>query len=155
MSPYNVRYSHVITVNIDFGVRLMHAKHFAHDQACYIYTYIHLEVKGLTRNYCIIINIQKVISVHKFIQQILKCHDKTDFSILWTKWPHPFLTMSSQKNFWSTFYLSGLVSKCKKSDYFIDFFCRYGWLKNSAIWLAENFLAHIWGTKIFPNMGFV
>ena len=28
-------------------------------------------------------------------------------------------------------------------------------LKNPAIWLAENIFAHISGTKIFPNMGFV
>ena len=27
--------------------------------------------------------------------------------------------------------------------------------KNLAIWLAENILAHISGTKIFPNMEFV
>ena len=47
------------------------------------------------------------------------------------------------------------VSKCKKAGYFIDFFWRYGWLKNTAIWLAENILTHISETKISPNMGFV
>ena len=36
---------------------------------------------------------------------------------------------------------------CKKSGYFIDLFWSYGWLKNPAIWLAENILAHILGTK--------
>ena len=41
------------------------------------------------------------------------------------------------------------------SGYFIDLSWRCGWLKNPAIWLAENILAHISGTKIFPNMGFV
>ena len=59
------------------------------------------------------------------------------------------------KIFWSTFNLCEFVSTCKKSGYFIDLFWRYGWLKNPAIWLAENILAHISGTKIFPNMGFV
>ena len=57
--------------------------------------------------------------------------------------------------FWSTFNLCKFVSTCKKSGYFIDLFWRYGWLKNPAIWLAENILAHISGTRIFPNMGFV
>ena len=31
----------------------------------------------------------------------------------------------------------------------IDLFWRYCWLKNPAIWLAENILAHISWTKIF------
>ena len=56
---------------------------------------------------------------------------------------------------WSTFNLCEFVSICKKSGYFIDLFWRYGWLKNPAIWLAENILAHISGTRIFPNMRFV
>ena len=49
--------------------------------------------------------------------------------------------------FWSTFNLCKFVSTCKKSGYFINLFWRYGWLKNPAIWLAENILAHISGTK--------
>ena len=40
----------------------------------------------------------------------------------------------------------------QKSGYFSDLFWKYGWLKNPAIWLAENILAHISGTKIFSNM---
>ena len=43
----------------------------------------------------------------------------------------------------------------QKSGYFIDLFWRYGWLKNPAIGLAENILAHISGMKIFPDMRFV
>ena len=39
--------------------------------------------------------------------------------------------------------------------YFNCLFWRHGWLKNPAIWLAENILAHISRTKIFPNMRFV
>ena len=59
------------------------------------------------------------------------------------------------KTFWSTFNLREFVSTCKKSGYFINLFWRYGWLKNPAIWLAENILAHISEQKIFPNMTFV
>ena len=58
------------------------------------------------------------------------------------------------KNFWSIFNLCELVSTCKKSCYFIELFWRYSWLKNPAIWLADNILAHISGTKISPSMGF-
>ena len=43
----------------------------------------------------------------------------------------------------------------QKTGYFIDFFWKYGWLKNPAIWLDENIFAHISGNKISPNMGFV
>ena len=71
--------------------------------------------------------------------------ETVNFRLLWPGWPHPFLTMT---NFWSTFNLCEFVSTCKKSGYFIDLFWRYGWLKNPAIWLAENILAHISGTKI-------
>ena len=42
----------------------------------------------------------------------------------------------------------------QKSVYFIDLFWRYASLENPAIWLAENILAHISETKIFPSMGF-
>ena len=59
------------------------------------------------------------------------------------------------KIFWSTFNLCKFVSTCKKPGYFIDLFWRYGWLKNLATWFTENILAHISGTKIFPNMGYV
>ena len=54
-----------------------------------------------------------------------------------------------------TFNLCDFVSTCKKTGYFIDFFWKYGWLKNPAIWLDENIFAHISGNKISPNMGFV
>ena len=48
-----------------------------------------------------------------------------------------------------------LYQHTKRKGYFNDMFWRYGWLKNPAVWLAENILAHISGTNIFPNMGFV
>ena len=56
------------------------------------------------------------------------------------------------KHFWSFFDLCGFLSTCKKTGYFTDSFWRYGSLKNSAIWLAENILAHISGTKGFPGI---
>ena len=150
---------------------------------------------GLTKNYCITVSIQKISSIHKFIQQILGSHELTDHTHFWPDppknhcnnfllswicttmqkispfhrfvleiqpifesrdqtghnhfWPRP------SKNFWSTFNLCEFVSTCKISRYFTDLFWRYGWLNNPAIWLAENILAHISGTRIFPNMGFV
>ena len=56
---------------------------------------------------------------------------------------------------WSTLNLFEFVLTWKKSGYFIDLFWRYGLLKNPAIWLVENILAYVSGTKFFPNMGFV
>ena len=55
----------------------------------------------------------------------------------------PISDHAHPKIFWSTFNLCEFVSKCKKSGYFIDLFRRYGWLKNTAIWLAENIFADI------------
>ena len=57
------------------------------------------------------------------------------------------LTTPIQICFWTTFNLCEFVSTCKKSGYFIDLFGRYGWLKKSCNWLAENSSAHIRGTK--------
>ena len=53
------------------------------------------------------------------------------------------------KLFWSTFNSCEFVSTCKKSGYFMDFIWRCGWLKNPAIWLAENILAHTQKPKFF------
>ena len=89
----------------------------------------------------------KISSLHQFIldiQPILESHDQTGHTHFW---PHP------PKIFWSTLNLCKFVSTCKKSGYFINLLWRYGWLKNSAIWLAENILVHISGTKFFQNMG--
>ena len=49
---------------------------------------------GLTKNYCIIVSIQKISSIHTLIlkiQQILGSHELN-------KWSHLFLTMLSQKS---------------------------------------------------------
>ena len=67
----------------------------------------------------------------------------------------PIFDHAHPKYFWSTFNLCKFVSTCKESGYFIDLFWRCGWLKNPAIWLAENILAISQEQKIFPNMGFV
>ena len=138
----------------------------------------HLKVKdieynvGLTKSYCITLSMQKISSTHS-----------ADFRVSWTKWPCSILTTFTQKlklllafhaknqfipstYSWDTVNFRVLwpgwphpinscefVSTCKKSGYFIDLFWRYGWLKNPAIWSAENILAHISATKIFPSMG--
>ena len=54
-----------------------------------------------------------------------------------------------------SFNLREFESPRKKSGYLDDLFYRYGWSKNPAIWQAENILAPISGTKIFPNTEFV
>ena len=52
----------------------------------------HLKVKdieynvGLTKSYCITVSMQKISSIHKLIQQILRSHEL-----------HPFLTRPTQK----------------------------------------------------------
>ena len=94
-------------------------------------------------------SMQKITLFHPFIfevQSILESHDQTSHTHFW---PHP------PKNFWSNFNLCEFVSTCKKPGYFTDLFWRYGWLNNPAIWLADNILAYISGTKLFPNMGSV
>ena len=80
------------------------------------------------------------------IQSILEFHTQTGHTQFW---PCPL------KNLLIKFSLCEFVSPWKKSDCLIDLFWRYGWLKNPAIWLTENILAHISGTKILSNMEFV
>ena len=144
-----------------------------------------------------------MISSQSACRKSAHSYNTADFRVLWTTWPHPFLTTPtikllrqllallnllqhaenqfipsihswnaileshdqtgqahfwscSLKNFWSTFSLCELLSKWKISGYFTNLFCRYGWLKNFAIWLAEEILGHSSGKKtFFPNMGFV
>ena len=89
---------------------------------------------------------QKISSFYQFIleiQSILEFRDQTGHTHFW---PRP------SKNFWSI-YVN--LYQHAKSGYFSDLFWRFGWLKNAAIWVAENILAHISGTRIFPNMWFV
>ena len=88
------------------------------------------------------------------VQSIDLFWDTVSFRVLRTEWPQPFLTMPTQIFFWSTFNSCEFVWTRKKSGYFTDLFWRYGWLKNPAIWLPENILARLSGTKLFPNMGF-
>ena len=67
----------------------------------------------------------------------------------------PISDHAHPKIFRSTFNLCDFVSTFKISDYFIDLFWIYGWLKNPAILLAGNILAHVSETNIFSNMRFV
>ena len=75
---------------------------------------------------------------------ISESHNQTSHAHFW---PHP------SKKIFDLLLLNvdlyQLEKKNKKSDYFIYLFWRYGWLKNLAIWLAENILVHILGTKIY------
>ena len=86
-------------------------------------------------------------TVHIFLLFILQ--------IQTTRLVMPIFNNVHPKNFQSTFNLCELLSTCKKSGYFVELFWRYNWLKNPTIWLGENILAHISGTKIFSNLGFV
>ena len=78
------------------------------------------------------------------------------FRVLWLNWLwlHPLLTIPNQKNFNQCLSYVNLYQHPKNhtiSQIFF-FFWRYSWLKNSAIWLAENILAYISRTKIFQNI---
>ena len=91
---------------------------------------------------------KKISSFQQFIleiQPILESRDQTGHIHFWPCQSENVLT----------FNLCEFVSTGKKSGYFIDLFWRYAWLKNPAIWLTENILAHISGTRIFPDMIFV
>ena len=59
-----------------------------------------------------------------------------------TRLATPISSNTHPKNFWSIFNLCEFVSTCKRPGFFYLFW-RYGWLKNTAIWLNENILAHI------------
>ena len=45
--------------------------------------------------------------------------------------------------------LSEFVSTCKKSGHFINSLLRFSQFKNLAVWLSENILAYISGTRFF------
>ena len=124
---------------------------------------------------------QNISLIHKLIQQILGSHELNDHAHFWMSPPknhwNNFLlswictTMQKISSFYQFIleiqsvlesrdqtgytHLCEFISTSKKSGYFIDLFWRSSWLENPAIWLAENILAHISGTKIFQNMGFV
>ena len=90
---------------------------------------------------------QKISSFHPFfleIQPILESRDQTGHSHFWPR--------QSKTFFDQLLIYVNLYQHAKKSGYFTDLFWRYGWLKNIAIWLADNILTHIWRTKISPNM---
>ena len=59
---------------------------------------------------------------------------------------------ADSKIFWSTYSLCKFVSTGKKSAYLKNLLQKYCWLKNPAIWLAENILVHV-STKKNPKYG--
>ena len=83
------------------------------------------------------------IKFHQFILEIQSIWESCD------------QTGDTQTVFDQLFIYMNLYQHVEITGYFTDLFWRYGWLKNPAIWLAENILCSISGTKIFPNMQFV
>ena len=81
--------------------------------------------------------------------------DKVNFIVLWPGWPHPPLTMTTPE-FFDQLLIYVNLCQCVKNQA-ISLICsgKNGWLKNPAIWLAENMSAHVSGTKIFSNIGYV
>ena len=68
--------------------------------------------------------------------------DTANFRVPWPDRPHPFLAIPTQKIFDQFLIYVNLYRHAKDQDFF-NLFWRYGWLKNTAIWLNENILAHI------------
>ena len=83
---------------------------------------------------------------NQFIPSIHSCNT-VKFRVLWPEWSHPLVT-AHPKTLLSTFNLREFVWTCKKSgfDWIVLQIC---WLKNPAIWLDENVLTLISGTKCF------
>ena len=67
---------------------------------------------GLTKNYCITVSMQKINSIHKFIQQILGYHELNDHTHFW---PGP------PKNHWNNFLLSWICTTMQKISLFHQF----------------------------------
>ena len=92
------------------------------------------------RNYCITISVHKISSIQKLnlkIQQNLESYELKG---------HAYPKIQTKFNFFE------LVSTCKKSGNFIDLFCRFRSFKNTAIWLEESILAHIFGLRFLPKL---
>ena len=92
---------------------------------------------------------QKISSFHQVIleiKSILESCNQAGHTHLWPCPPQFFDQLLIYVN---------LSQHGKKSGYFIDLFWGYGRLKNPGIWLAENILTHISGTKIFANVQLV
>ena len=83
--------------------------------------------------------------------KIIESWDTINFRVPQSDWLHSIITMPSKRFFDQVLIYVNFINM-QKSGYSI---WRYGWLRNLAIWLAENNSAHILETKIFPNMEFV
>ena len=86
------------------------------------------------------------ISVHS-INSFLR------YSQFQTRLTTPIFDHVLPKNFWSTFMWPRI--NMQKIRLFYLFLVKIWWIKTPAIWLAENILAHISGTKVFQIIGFV
>ena len=96
------------------------------------------------------------LNFHQFAKNYfipsIHCWDSLNLRVWWINWLHPFLTMPTpKKTGWFLIY----VNLYQHAKNFIHSFWKYGWLRNLAIWLAENILTHTSRAKFFPNMGFV
>ena len=107
---------------------------------------------------------QKLSSNHKIIvkvQQLLgtnEINSHTPFDPIHPKiikitFSFPEFAPTCKKLIHSIYsFLQPILESCnktaKKFSFFINLFWRYGWLKDPKIWLAENILNHISGTKI-------
>ena len=81
------------------------------------------------------------------IQQILECHDQTVHDHSWPCQPKNFIS------FYQILIYMNLYQYAKNEAISLIHSEKYGRLKNSAIWLAENILPHISGT-FFPILWF-
>ena len=116
-------------------------------------------------------SMQKINLFHLFIlevQSIFEFRDKTSHTHFWQCQPKIFwstfmrICMSMKKirlYHWLVLEIWLIKKFCNligKSGYFTDSFWRYDWLKNPAIWSAENILAHYLQylrNKNFPKYG--
>ena len=80
----------------------------------------------------------------------LHSSDIVNFRVQRPNWPHSFLTIPKQKNFYQLFFFLNLYQHAKKWGCFINLFWWNSWFKNPAIWLAESILAYISETRFFP-----
>ena len=99
---------------------------------------------GLTNNYCILVSMQKVSSIHKLIQQILGSHELNDYTHFWPSPP---------KNHWNNFLLSWICTTMEKISSFHQFILKIqpilescGQTGHTHFWShpSKNFLINFW-----------
>ena len=68
---------------------------------------------------------------------------------------HIKFLLTNHKIFQSIFNFTNLYQYAKNQAYFINFFFRYNWPKNPAIWLAESINTNISETRFYLSMEFL